>query len=101
MISQPVAKSGSVFIPAVWSEQSIYDIVPDMTTLAFIQSLKCFPAHQRLPKKFASNNGKSFKAAAQAIKTIMNSEEVQHYLAGVGVEWVFNVERAPWWGGWL
>ena len=77
------------------------DIVPDMTTSAFIRSLKRFAARRGLPKKFVSDNGKSFKAAAQAIKTIMNSGEVQHYLhvAGVGVEWSFNLERAPWWGG--
>lgn len=29
----------------------------------------------------------------------MQHRDVQRYLAGVGVEWSFNVERAPWWGG--
>ena len=45
------------------------------------------------------DNGKTFKAVAQAIDTLMHHEDVQRYLAGIGVEWVFNLERAPWWGG--
>ena len=29
----------------------------------------------------------------------MRSIEVDKQLAGLRVEWVFNIERAPWWGG--
>ena len=29
----------------------------------------------------------------------MSSPEVQRYFSGVGVDWRFNVPRAPWWGG--
>ena len=29
----------------------------------------------------------------------MVDKEVQRYLVGVGVEWQFNLEKAPWWGG--
>ena len=46
-----------------------------------------------------SDNGKTFKAPARVIVTIVQHSEVQQNLAGVGVEWSFNVERAPWWGG--
>ena len=84
------------------------NIVPDMTTAVLIRSLKRFASCRVLPKKFVSDNSKSFKVVvesksfkvvvAQSIKTTMNSEEVQHYLAGVGVEWSFNLERAPLWG---
>ena len=45
------------------------------------------------------DNGKTFKAAARVIDTIVQHSEVQQYLTRVGVEWSFNVERAPWWGG--
>ena len=75
------------------------DIVPDMTTTAFIRSLKRFTARRGLPRRIVSDNGKTFKAAARVIDTIVQHNEVQQYLAGVGVEWSFNVERAPWWGG--
>ena len=46
-----------------------------------------------------SDNGKTFKAAAKVIENIVRHQDVQHYLSGIGVEWLFNLERAPWWGG--
>ena len=46
-----------------------------------------------------SDNGKIFKAAAKTIKAMMQHEEVQDYLSGAGVQWTFNLARAPWWGG--
>ena len=46
-----------------------------------------------------SDNGKTFKSAAQMINAIMQHADVQRYLSERGVEWVFNIKRAPWWGG--
>jgi hypothetical protein len=46
-----------------------------------------------------SDNGKTFKAAARTINAIMQPEDIKRYLSGRGIEWVFNIERAPWWGG--
>lgn len=33
------------------------------------------------------------------IKSVLSSPEVQKYFDGVGIDWRFNVPRAPWWGG--
>lgn len=52
-----------------------------------------------MPAKFLSDNGKTFKAAAKYIKNVMKDGTVTKYLTGLGTEWMFNVERAPWWGG--
>ena len=30
---------------------------------------------------------------------VFNESEFQQYLLGVGVEWKFNLPKAPWWGG--
>ena len=49
--------------------------------------------------KLVSDNGKTFKAAARVVRTIMEQEEVKQYLSGRGVDWSFNIERALWWGG--
>ena len=73
------------------------DVVPDMTTAAFLRSLKRFTARRGLPRKFVSDNGKTFKAAAKTIEAVMRDQDVQQYLSGIGVEWSFNIERAPWW----
>ena len=46
-----------------------------------------------------SDNAKMFKSAAKTIHTILSNAEVRQYLSGIGMEWVFYLERAPWWGG--
>ena len=75
------------------------DLVPDMTTPAFLRSLKRFTARRGLPHKIISDNGKTFKAAAKAIQAVVSHEDVRRYLSGIGVKWVFNIPKAPWWGG--
>ena len=75
------------------------DIVPDMSTQTFINSLKRFCARRGLPRQFISDNGKTFKAAAKVMEGIVSQRDVQQYLSQVRVKWLFNLERAPWWGG--
>ena len=33
------------------------------------------------------------------MKQIMKEPEVQDYLMDMRIEWMFNIEWAPWWGG--
>jgi hypothetical protein len=33
------------------------------------------------------------------METIFNHKEVKDYLSHVGVQWTFNLEKDPWWGG--
>ena len=73
------------------------ELVPDLSTPAFLRSLKHFTSRRGLPSKIVSDNSKTFKAAAKAIHTLVN--HVQRYLASLGVKWIFNVPKAPWWGG--
>jgi hypothetical protein len=75
------------------------DLVPDLSMEAFIRSFKRFAARRGVPSKLVSDNGKTFKAAAKLIQSVVNHNDVQHYLAGLGIKWVFNLPKAPWWGG--
>ena len=75
------------------------DLVRDMSTLTFIRTLKRFSARRGLPRKILSDNAKTFKAANKHLQAIFNSREVKNYLSDVGVQWSFNLEKAPWWGG--
>ncbi len=75
------------------------NIVPDLSTQPYIQCLKQFTARRGLPCIIVSDNGKTFKAAAEVISAVMKYDDVQQYLSGVGVEWTFNVEWAPSWDG--
>ena len=33
------------------------------------------------------------------IQAVLSDEEVQEHLSGLGVKWLFNIEKVPWWGG--
>ena len=43
----------------------------------------------------AVNNG----AVSRIISAILSNTRVAHYFADIQVEWSFNLEKAPWWGG--
>ena len=68
------------------------DIVPDLTADSFLRCFKRFSARRGIPHLMISDNGKTFKAAAKSVA-------VQGYSANTGVQWSFNLENAPWWGG--
>ena len=46
-----------------------------------------------------SDNGRTFVGAAKWIKQVMQDEKFQNFLAYQGIQWQFNLSRAPWWGG--
>lgn len=46
-----------------------------------------------------TDNAKTFKATAKLIEKMCKSREVWAYLEGSQISWKFNLERAPWWGG--
>ena len=75
------------------------ETVTDLSTETFIRCLKRFAARRGIPLMFLSDNGKTFKAASRFIKAVFKEDIVQNQLSGWGVEWTFNVEKAPWWGG--
>ena len=81
------------------------DIVPNQTTSAFLRAIN--GSQITVPQRLISDNAKTFAPAFtvaadhELIKAMTVDEEVQGYLAGVGVVWQFNLEKAPWtwWGG--
>lgn len=77
------------------------ETVSDMTMVSFIRALKRFSARRGFPKRILSDNAKTFKAAAKFLIAIFENPDVKTYLANCRIEWVFNLEKAPWWGGLL
>lgn len=77
------------------------DTIPDLTTEAFIRNFRRFAARRGLPRKLMSDNGKSFKSASKTLKSLFSSAAVRRHLTNKGVRWTFNLERAPWWGGYF
>ena len=75
------------------------EVVPDLTADSFLRCFKHFTARRGIPHKMISDNGKTFKAVVKGISTMLSSSVVQGYSANTGVQWSFNLEKAPWWGG--
>ena len=75
------------------------DVVPDLTTAAFLRSFRRFTARRGSPLVIVSDNGSTFKPASQQIMAMMTDPSVQQYLAMERMQWRFNLEKAPWWGG--
>lgn len=64
------------------------ELTPDISAEAFIRAFKRFIGRRGFPNFVISDNGKTFKD-----KTLKN------YCLKHGIEWKYNVARAPWWGG--
>ena len=75
------------------------DLVSDKSTPTFICTFKRFSSRIGLPSLMLSDNGKMFVAAAKVVTKVVTSPKVQEYFEGIGIQWKFNVPRAPWWGG--
>ena len=75
------------------------ELVPSLSTQTFLRCFKRFTARRGLPRRMISDNAKTFKAAAKTLREIANHPEVKSYLSQHGIEWSFNIEKAPWWGG--
>ena len=75
------------------------DLVTNLSCHSFLRSFKRFTSRRGLPRRMISDNGSTFKAAAKVIKNITTNPAVSKHLAGIGIEWYYNLEKAPWWGG--
>ena len=75
------------------------ELVTDLSPLSFIRCFKRFISRRGIPSHIISDNGSTFKAAAKELKKILDHPQVKHFMSDVHVKWSFNVERAPWWGG--
>lgn len=64
------------------------DLVPALDSQSFIRCLKRFFARRGVNQLFVSDNAKTFK-----------SRDVQQFVLQKGINWRFNMPRAPWWGG--
>ena len=60
---------------------------------------KRFVARRGRPQKVYPDNAKTFKAAADWVKSIIKSERFQDDLSESCIKWQFNLSHAPSWGG--
>ena len=75
------------------------DVVPDLNAGTFIRSFKRFIGRQGIPRLVVTDNAKTFKSACRILSTVFKLPAVQKFLLDHRITWRFNLERAPWWGG--
>lgn len=75
------------------------ELVPDMTAEAFLLCFRRFTARRGVPCRVISDNSKTFKSGSRLIFKILDCQEVMEYFCGMHVQWEYNLEKAPWWGG--
>ncbi|GFX64765.1 integrase catalytic domain-containing protein [Trichonephila clavipes] len=80
------------------------EIVSDLTTDAFLATLKCFVARRGKCATISSDNAKNFVGANRELKRLHNllkfpEEKLSSYLSSEGISWNFMPPRAPNFGG--
>ena len=77
------------------------ELVPDLAAHTFIRCFKRFTARRGFPMKIISDNATTFTSAAKTIVKILDHPEVKRYFLQINVDWSFNLEKAPWQGGFV
>ncbi|CAB3999831.1 E3 ubiquitin- ligase DZIP3, partial [Paramuricea clavata] len=75
------------------------ELVEDLSAQTFRRCLRRFTAARGNPSIIVSDNAKTFKAVEKTLKHLFDHPEVKSDLEVRRIEWKFNLERAPWWGG--
>ena len=75
------------------------DLSKSLETSEFMASLKRFIAQRGRPEMIYSDNGPTFKATEKWFLQVQNDDRFHEFLAGLAIKWLFNLSRAPWWGG--
>ena len=75
------------------------EVVPNLTTEAFMKCFRRFTARKGTPRKVISDIAKTFKSAKKVITGILSDLTTKGLLERFHTQWQFNLKRAPWWGG--
>ncbi|XP_055527689.1 uncharacterized protein LOC129720261 [Wyeomyia smithii] len=79
------------------------ELVPDLSTVKFMQAFRRFVSRRGLPSEVFSDNGKNFVGAANDLRNLLRNEEfkdtVQQEGAKVGIRRHFNPPRGSHFGG--
>ena len=75
------------------------EIVPDLSAEAFLRCFRRFTARRAVPKIVVSDNAKTFKPASRTLVALSKDPVVKKYFSQERIQWFYNLERAPWWGG--
>ena len=71
------------------------EVVPDLTTEAFMRCFRRFTTRKGKPCKIISDNAKTFMSAKKVITGILSDSTAKGFHERFHSQWQFNLERAP------
>ena len=71
------------------------ELIPDLSSEAFIRCLRRFTARRGTPASITSDNAKTFKKANKDLVQLFHDKKTQDYAANHGIAWHFILEKAP------
>ena len=75
------------------------ELVEDLSVETFKRCLRRFIARRGVPTLIVSDNAKTFKGIKKELRLLFNHPQVKDEMQNRRIQWCFNLERAPWWGG--
>ena len=81
------------------STQAVHlEIVPNQQQINLYAFWR-FTSHRGVLKLMVSDNTKTFKSTENKLSALFDFKEVQEYFLAKRIQWKYNLEEAPWWGG--
>ena len=74
-------------------------LTKDITATEFRVVLQRFVSRRGAPSTVISDNAKTFKSTGKQLKKICDHKNWQGYLTTKRIDWIINVSKAPWQGG--
>ena len=106
-VRKPTVKKGYICVYVCFVIKAVHlDLVADMTTEAFLASLRRFSAIYGAPTHIWSDNGSNFTGVNREIQQMYNQlqttasrQHLEHWAHTRNCQWTFSPSRAPHFGG--
>ena len=75
------------------------ELVEDLLVETFKRCLRRFIGRRGIPALIVSDNVNTFKGTEKELHTLFCHPQVREEMQNYRIQWRFNLERTPWWGG--
>ena len=97
--ASPMVKAYVALYTCASSRAVHLELVTSITAESFLRCFWCFISRRGIPRLMVSDNAKTFKSVSGTLEALFNLPSVQAYFSENKIRWRFNLEKAPWWGG--
>ena len=102
-VRKPVLKKSYVAVFVCFATKAVHlELVSELTTAAFIATLRRFIGRRGIPRTIWSDHGSNFIGAEREIQQLLReggSKQVADFCASQKINWTFSPEHAPHFGG--